>query len=212
MPDHAEYEFKQETLAELRERIAEAQEESRRQTEEIPQFERQRREVMAEVQQAQKERAEGMRAPRRALEQLQSACRATASSANGCIGIDWTIASRCGNRCTSTPAGRRSRGCPARAISAADCRCRRCEWSKDRPGSKLTPAVAARRRGTRLSGRTIAAFATSAAMIQKLAAIWRLAGRAFIPAAIWPCAGAPRTSCRRPRARDAGGDVGAGRV
>ena len=59
-----------EKMVDLRERIAEAQEELVVKQQEIPQFERQRREVMAEVQHVQKERAEA-HARRAALEQLQ---------------------------------------------------------------------------------------------------------------------------------------------
>ncbi|MDR2112379.1 MAG: chromosome segregation protein SMC [Candidatus Accumulibacter sp.] len=69
-PDPAEYEGKQETLAELRERIAEAQEGAARRQQELPLFDQRRREIMGQVQQAQKERAEAQ-ARRAALEQLQ---------------------------------------------------------------------------------------------------------------------------------------------
>lgn len=70
VPDHAEFEFKQEALGALRERITEAQDLQRVQQQELPQFEQQRREVLGEVQHAQKERAEA-HARRAALEQLQ---------------------------------------------------------------------------------------------------------------------------------------------
>ncbi|MDR0380230.1 MAG: chromosome segregation protein SMC, partial [Candidatus Accumulibacter sp.] len=70
VPDTAEYESKQESLAELRERIVEAQEDVQRRTQELPRFDQQRREALTRVQQAQKERAE-VQARRNALEQLQ---------------------------------------------------------------------------------------------------------------------------------------------
>ncbi|MEI7613411.1 MAG: chromosome segregation protein SMC [Betaproteobacteria bacterium] len=69
-PDSAEFEFKQEMLLELREKIADAQESLVLKQQELPRFEQQRREVLIEVQQVQKERAEA-HARRAALEQLQ---------------------------------------------------------------------------------------------------------------------------------------------
>ena len=70
VPDSEAFEFKQEALAELRERIVEAQETLSLKQNELPQLETQRREVLAEVQHTQKERAEAQ-ARRVALEQLQ---------------------------------------------------------------------------------------------------------------------------------------------
>ncbi|MDR1934861.1 MAG: chromosome segregation protein SMC [Candidatus Accumulibacter sp.] len=70
VPDSAEYDSRQETLAEMRARIAEGQEDAARRQRELPLFEQQRREILGEVQQAQKERAEAQ-ARRGALEQLQ---------------------------------------------------------------------------------------------------------------------------------------------
>ncbi|MDR0578654.1 MAG: chromosome segregation protein SMC [Candidatus Accumulibacter sp.] len=69
-PDDAEYESKREKLGELRERIAEAQEDVTRRQQELPDFDRQRREALDSAQQAQKERAEE-NARLVALEQLQ---------------------------------------------------------------------------------------------------------------------------------------------
>ena len=69
-PDSAEFELKQETLAELREKISEAQEDLANRQRDLPRFEQQRREVLATLQQVQKERAESI-ARRAALEQLQ---------------------------------------------------------------------------------------------------------------------------------------------
>lgn len=69
-PDHAEFEFKQEELAELRERIADGQEALHAEQQQLPQFEQRRRDALTEVQHAQKERAEAQ-ARRAALEQLQ---------------------------------------------------------------------------------------------------------------------------------------------
>ena len=70
VPDHTEFEFKQGLLAELREKIATAQDDLMTRQRELPRFEQQRREVLADVQHAQKERAEAQ-ARRAALEQLQ---------------------------------------------------------------------------------------------------------------------------------------------
>ena len=138
VPDHAEFEFKQETLAELRERIAEAQEELVAKQQEIPQFERQRREVMAEVQHVQKERAEA-HARRAALEQLQKRVQG-----DGKLG-DWLHRHRLDHRQPlwkslhvdagwedAVEAVLRER-IGALTADAADS-----GWSKDRPGSKLT--------------------------------------------------------------------------
>ena len=50
-PDAAEFELKQEMLAELRERISQAQEDLQARQQDLPRFEQQRREVMAAVQQ-----------------------------------------------------------------------------------------------------------------------------------------------------------------
>ncbi|WP_263771458.1 chromosome segregation protein SMC [Propionivibrio soli] len=70
VPDSAEFELKQETLAVLRERITEAQESVTECQRQIPEVEQQRRDVLAAVQHAQRERAEA-HARRAALEQLQ---------------------------------------------------------------------------------------------------------------------------------------------
>ena len=69
-PDHSEYEFKQEELAELRERIVEAQDTVGDRQQDVPRLEQVRRSVLAELQIVQKERAEA-NARRAALEQLQ---------------------------------------------------------------------------------------------------------------------------------------------
>ena len=70
VPDTTEYEYQQESLTELRERVTDAQESVSRHQAESPLFEQQRREAMTKVQQVQKERAE-VHARRVALEQLQ---------------------------------------------------------------------------------------------------------------------------------------------
>ncbi|GHU03639.1 chromosome partition protein Smc [Betaproteobacteria bacterium] len=70
VPDTAEYEIKQASLSELRERITGAQEDVARRQQELPLFDQQRREALAQVQHAQKERTEAQ-ARRNALEQLQ---------------------------------------------------------------------------------------------------------------------------------------------
>ena len=138
VPDSAEYEFKQESLAELRERIAEAQEEVIRHQKELPQLEQQRREILLQVQHAQKERAE-VHARRTALEQLQKRVQG-----DGKLG-DWLHRHRIDNRhplwkSLHVEAGwedaveailrERLSALPAELVDLA--------WNKDRPGSKLT--------------------------------------------------------------------------
>jgi chromosome segregation protein len=138
VPDSAEFEFKQEELAALRERIAEAQEQQRIQQQELPQFEQQRREVLAEVQHAQKERAEA-HARRAALEQLQRRVQD-----DGKLG-DWLRRHGLDHRqplwkSLHVEAGwedaveavlrERLSALPADQADPA--------WSKDRPGKKLT--------------------------------------------------------------------------
>jgi len=138
VPDHAEFEFKQETLAELRERIAVAQEDLVAQQRELPQFEQQRREILAEVQHVQKERAEA-HARRVALEQLQKRVQG-----DGKLG-DWLRRHHLDHRQPlwkslhveagwedAVEAVLRER---ISALSADDADP---AWSKDRPGSKLT--------------------------------------------------------------------------
>lgn len=138
VPDSAEFEFKQEELAELRERIAEAQEQQAVMQRELPQFEQQRRDVLAEVQHAQKERAEA-HARRAALEQLQRRVQG-----DGKLG-DWLRRHGLDQRqplwkSLHVDAGweeaveavlrERLSSLPADAVDPA--------WSKDRPGGKLT--------------------------------------------------------------------------
>ena len=138
VPDGAEYEFKQESLAELRERIAEAQEEVIRCQKELPHLEQQRREILLQVQHAQKARAE-VHARRTALEQLQKRVQG-----DGKLG-DWLHRHRIDNRhplwkSLHVEAGwedaveailrERLGALPAEIVDPA--------WSKDRPGSKLT--------------------------------------------------------------------------
>ena len=69
-PDAEEFAIKQETLAELRERISAAQEDLHERQQTLPRLEQQRREVLAAVQEVQKARAEAQ-ARKSALEQLQ---------------------------------------------------------------------------------------------------------------------------------------------
>ncbi len=138
VPDSAEYEFKQESLAELRERITEAQEDVIRHQKELPLLDQQRREVLLQVQHAQKERAE-VHARRTALEQLQKRVQS-----DGKLG-DWLHRHRIDNRhplwkSLHVEAGwedaveailrERLSALPAELVDPA--------WSKDRPGSKLT--------------------------------------------------------------------------
>ena len=82
VPDSTEFEVRQEELAELRERIATAQDTVATQQQALPRLEEERRRVLAEVQHAQKERAEA-HARRVALEQMQKRMQG-----NGKLG-DW---------------------------------------------------------------------------------------------------------------------------
>ncbi len=138
VPDSSEFEFKQEELAELRERIAEAQAAQAEMQAALPQFEQQRREALAEVQQAQKERAEA-HARRAALEQLQRRVQG-----EGGIG-DWLRRHGFDDRLPlwkslhvdagwedAVEAVLRER-LSAVAVEAVDS-----GWSRDRPGGKLT--------------------------------------------------------------------------
>ena len=137
-PDTAEYELKQETLAELRQRIAEAQDEVARVQRELPVLDGQRRDALGRVQQVQKERAEA-HARRAALEQLQRRMQGDGKLS------DWLHRHRLDGRhplwrSLHVDAGwedaveavlhERLNALPATAADPA--------WSKDRPGSRLT--------------------------------------------------------------------------
>ncbi|WP_300319910.1 chromosome segregation protein SMC [Accumulibacter sp.] len=144
VPDDGEFADKQEALAELRERIAVAQQELNDQQQELPRHEQQRREVLAGVQQVQKERAEA-NARRIALQQLQQRLQS-----NGKLD-DWLRRHRLQHgdalwKSLQVDAGwedaveavLRERLGALRADAADPA------WSSDRPGSKLTlllPAV-----------------------------------------------------------------------
>ena len=138
VPDHSAFESKQGALAELRERIARAQEDLTIRQQELPQFEQQRRSVLAEVQHVQKERAEA-HARRAALEQLQKRVQG-----DGKLG-DWLHRHHLNDRQPlwrslhveagwedAVEAVLRER-ISALTVEAADP-----AWGKDRPGSKLT--------------------------------------------------------------------------
>ncbi|MFZ4538496.1 chromosome segregation protein SMC [Propionivibrio sp.] len=138
VPDSDEYEFKQEALAELRQRIVEAQEEQVIKQQQLPQLEQQRREVLAEVQHVQKERAEA-HARRAALEQLQKRVQG-----DGKLG-DWLHRHRLDNRqplwkSLHVEAGWEDavEAVLRERISALTAEHADPAWSKDRPGSKLT--------------------------------------------------------------------------
>jgi len=138
VPDGAEFEFKQEELAALRERIVDAQEALSAQQQALPQFEQQRRQVLADVQHAQKERAEA-HARRTALEQLQKRVQGSGKLAEWLrrhgleqreplwkslhVEAGWEDAVEAVLR-------ERLSALPADAADGA--------WSRDRPGSKLT--------------------------------------------------------------------------
>ncbi len=138
VPDHAEFEFKQEALAELRERIVAGQEELVFKQQELPQLEQQRRDVLAEVQHVQNERAEA-HARRAALEQLQKRVQG-----DGKLG-DWLHRHHLNNRqplwkSLHVEAGWEDavEAVLRERISALTAEVADPAWSKDRPGSKLT--------------------------------------------------------------------------
>jgi chromosome segregation protein len=137
-PDAAEYEARQESLAGLRERIAEAQEDAARRQRELPMLDEQCREALGRVQQAQKERAEAL-ARRAALEQLQRR-----TQGDGKLG-EWLRRHRIGEHhplwkslhveaawedAVEAVLRERLNALPAEAADPA--------WSADRPGAKLS--------------------------------------------------------------------------
>ena len=138
VPDSAEFAFKQEMLAELREQIAAAQDKLAGKQRELPQLEQQRRAILASVQHVQKERAEAQ-ARRTALEQLQRRVQG-----EGKLGewlqrhhLDrqqplWKSLHVAAGWEDAVEAVLRER-IGALSAEAADP-----AWSKDRPGSKLT--------------------------------------------------------------------------
>ena len=138
VPDSAGHDGRQQELAELRDRIAGAQDELATQQRELPQIEQQRREALAQVQQAQKERAEA-NARRAALEQVQKRVQG-----DGRLG-EWLRRHRLENRQPlwkslhveagwedAVEAVLRDR------INALGVDQAEAAWGKDRPGSKLT--------------------------------------------------------------------------
>ena len=138
VPDSAEFEFKQEELAELRERIVDAQDGLVSKQRELPLLEQQRRDVLVAVQHVQKERAEAY-ARRVALEQLQKRVQG-----DGKLG-DWLQR----HRLDKSPPLWKSLHVEAgwddaveavlrERISALRVEDADLSWSKDRPGSKLT--------------------------------------------------------------------------
>ncbi len=138
VPDAAEFEFKQEALAELRQRIVDAQQALVNKQQELPQLEQRRREVLTEVQQVQKERAEA-HARRAALEQLQKRVQGDGKLA------DWLHRYRLDNRqplwkSLHVEAGWEDavEAVLRERISALTAEHADPAWSKDRPGSKLT--------------------------------------------------------------------------
>ncbi|MBK7422707.1 MAG: chromosome segregation protein SMC [Propionivibrio sp.] len=138
VPDAAEFEFKQDALAELRQRIVDAQQALVSQQQGLPQLEQQRREVLIEVQQVQKERAEA-HARRAALEQLQKRVQGDGKLA------DWLHRHRLDNRqplwkSLHVEAGWEDavEAVLRERISALTAEHADPAWSRDRPGSKLT--------------------------------------------------------------------------
>lgn len=138
VPDHDEFEFKQETLAELRERIALEQEGIAAKQQELPRLEQERRAVLADVQHVQKERAEA-HARRAALEQLQKRVQG-----DGKLG-DWLHRHRLDHhqplwKSMHVDAGWEDavEAVLRERISALTADVADPSWGKDRPGSKLT--------------------------------------------------------------------------
>ena len=138
VPDAAQYEFKQDALAELRQRIVDAQETLVNMQQELPQLEQRRREVLTEVQQVQKERAEA-HARRVALEQLQQRVQGDVKL------TDWLHRHRLDHRqplwkSLHVEAGWEDavEAVLRERISALTAEHADPTWSKDRPGSKLT--------------------------------------------------------------------------
>jgi chromosome segregation protein len=111
---------------------------SQRQQQELPLHEQQRRTVLGRS----PARAEGTcrgECPPDGAAATAAAPAGNGNSTTGCAGMDCSTANRCGNRCTSKPAGKT----PSKpSCASAWCACRRRSptpaWSKDRPGSKLT--------------------------------------------------------------------------
>ena len=138
VPDSEQFEFKQEELAQLRERIAEAQQALSDKQQLLPQLEQQRREVLAQVQLVQKERAEAQ-ARRTALEQLQKRVQGDGKLAdwlrryglNQVLPLWKSLHVEAGWE-DAVEAVLRER-ISALATDVADP-----AWSSDRPGSKLT--------------------------------------------------------------------------
>ena len=138
VPDSEQFEFKQEELAQLRERIAEAQQELSDKQQSLPRFEQQRREVLAQLQLVQKERAEAQ-ARRSALEQLQKRVQGDGQLADWLrrYGLNqvpplWKSLHVEAGWEDAVEAVLRER-LSALAADAADP-----AWGRDRPGSKLT--------------------------------------------------------------------------
>jgi chromosome segregation protein len=138
VPDAAQFEFKQEALARLRQRIVDAQQALVNRQQELPQLEQRRREVLAEVQLVQKERAEA-HARRAALEQLQKRVQGDGKLA------EWLHRHRLDNRqplwkSLHVEAGWEDavEAVLRERISALTAEHADPAWSKDRPDSKLT--------------------------------------------------------------------------
>jgi chromosome segregation protein len=141
-PDSVEFEFKQEMLAELRERIAATQEDLLLKQKQVPQFEQQRRDILVEVQRVQKERAEAQ-ARRAALEQLQKRVQG-----DGKLG-DWLRRHRLDHlqplwKSLHVEAGWEEavEAVLRERLSALSAAHADPAWGKDRPGSKLTVLLA----------------------------------------------------------------------
>ena len=138
VPDRAEFEFKQETLDQLRQRIADAQAALVDRQQQLPGLEQQRRDILAKVQDVQKQRAEA-HARRAALEQLQKRVRG-----DGKLG-DWLQRHGLGQarplwESLHVDAGWEDavEAVLRERIGALSATNADPAWSRDRPGSKLT--------------------------------------------------------------------------
>jgi len=138
VPDRAEFDFKQETLDQLRARIADAQDALVGRQQQLPRLEQQRRDILAEVQNVQKQRAEA-HARRAALEQLQKRVRGDGKLGDWLQrhGLDkarplWESLHVDAGWEDAVEAVLRERIGALSAASADPA------WSRDRPGSKLT--------------------------------------------------------------------------
>ncbi|MQY50423.1 chromosome segregation protein SMC [Rhodocyclus gracilis] len=174
-PDAGEYELHQAQLADLGERVAEAQETVLGLQQELPQLEQQRRNALAAVQLAQKERAETS-ARRAALEQLQQRVAGAGDRLGWLRRYHlegrrplWQLLSVDAGWEQAVEAVLRER-LSAIAVEAADP-----AWVKDRPPARLTvllPAAAPAKAAAAAAGSLLARIACSDAALSDVLADW----------------------------------------